>query len=122
MTIKITLTAPLLTGLYGLCGEAEVVFYENDFNAPIGKSYPEWTSTGYPNTTNRADTIAVGSGPQTVGVTESANGRERFLGEFGGPLILKERPYDPDHFVTVDETGAAHITSSAAPQDGDGVV
>jgi hypothetical protein len=104
MILKITLTALLLTGLCGFSGESEVVFYENDFNAPMGTTYPEWTSTGYTNTANRAGTVAAGRGPQAVSVTESPNGRQRFLGEFGGPVILKERPYDPDHFVTVDET------------------
>src|SRR5258708_5698583 len=73
--------------------------YFNDFNAAPGTKYPEWTSTGYSNSANRA-----GSGPQAVATVESPNGKERFLGEFGGPTILTWRPFDPQHFVRVDET------------------
>jgi hypothetical protein len=39
-----------------------------------------------------------------VATVESPNGRQRFLGEFGGPVILAARPYDPQHFVRVDQT------------------
>jgi hypothetical protein len=34
----------------------------------------------------------------------SPNGKQRFLGEFGGPAIVSAPPYDPQHFVRVDET------------------
>lgn len=78
--------------------------YFNDFNAAPGTTYPEWTSTGYTNTANRAGTVAAGSGPPAVSTVQSPNGRQSFLGEFGGPLILTSRPYDPQHFVRVDET------------------
>jgi uncharacterized protein (TIGR03437 family) len=78
--------------------------YFNDFNAAPGTTYPEWTSSGYSNSANRAGTIATSSGPQTVATVTSPNGRQRFLGEFGGPVIVAAPPYDPQHFVTVDET------------------
>jgi hypothetical protein len=78
--------------------------YFNDFNAPPGTTYPEWTSSGHSNSANRAGTIAASSGPQTVAAVTSPNGRQRFLGEFGGPVIVAAPPYDPQHFVRVDET------------------
>jgi hypothetical protein len=78
--------------------------YFNDFNGAPGTTYPEWTSSGYTNTANRAGTIAAGSGPQAVASVESPNGKQRFLGEFGGPAILTGRPFDPQHFVRVDQT------------------
>jgi uncharacterized protein (TIGR03437 family) len=78
--------------------------YFNDFNSAPGTMYPEWTSSGYSNSANRAGTVAAGSGPQTVATVTSPNGRERFLGEFGGPVIVTAPPYDPQHFVRVDET------------------
>src|SRR5262249_22001793 len=35
---------------------------------------------------------------------DSPNKKQRFLGEFGGPAIVTAPPYDPQHFVRVDET------------------
>src|SRR5262249_50462473 len=78
--------------------------YFNDFNAAPGTAYSEWTSSGYTKSANRAGTVAAGSGPQTVATVASPNGRQRFLGEFGGPVIVAAPPYDQQHFVTVDET------------------
>jgi len=78
--------------------------YRNDFNTALGTTYPEWTSSGYTNSANRAGTIAVGSGPQPVATVTSSNGRQQFLGEFGGPVVVAAPPYDPQHFVRVDET------------------
>jgi hypothetical protein len=78
--------------------------YFNDFNAAPGTTYPEWTSSGYSNSANRAGTVAAGAGPQTVATVASPNGRQRFLGEFGGPVIVGAPPYDAQHFVTVEET------------------
>jgi hypothetical protein len=78
--------------------------YFNDFNAAPGTTYPEWTSTGYTNSANRAGTVAAGSGRQTVATVTSPNGRQRFLGEFGGPVLVAAPPYDSQHFVRVDET------------------
>jgi uncharacterized protein (TIGR03437 family) len=78
--------------------------YFNDFNAAPGTTYPEWTSSGYSNSANRAGTVAAGSGPQTVATVTSPNVRQSFLGEFGGPVLVAGPPYDPQHFVRVDET------------------
>jgi len=78
--------------------------YFNDFNGAPGTTYPEWTSAGYTNTANQAGTVAAGSGPQMVRSVVSPNGKQRFLGEFGGPAILTAPPYDPRHFVRVDQT------------------
>jgi uncharacterized protein (TIGR03437 family) len=76
--------------------------YFNDFNAAPGTTYPEWTSSGYSSSANRAGTVAASSGQQTVATVASPNGRQRFLGEFGGPVIVGAPPYDPQHFVTVE--------------------
>src|ERR1700730_3702262 len=78
--------------------------YFNDFNGPIGSSYPEWTSSGYSNTANAVGTISAGSGAQLPTNADSANRKERFLGEFGGPAVVTAPPYDPQHFVRVDQT------------------
>jgi hypothetical protein len=56
--------------------------YRNNFNDPPGTSYSEWTATR-------------GQTPQIV---ESANGTQRFLGEFGGEKLVYGRP-----FVRVDQ-------------------
>jgi hypothetical protein len=78
--------------------------YFNDFNGPVGTTYPEWTSAGYANAANQAGTVSAGSGRQAVAVVASPNGKQRFLGEFGGPAVLTDPPYDPAHFVRVDQT------------------
>ena len=78
--------------------------YFNDFNGPVGTIFPEWTSSGFIYSGNKAGTVAAGSGPQAVATIASANGKQRFLGEFGGPAIVTAPPYDPQHFVRVDET------------------
>ena len=78
--------------------------YFNDFNGPVGSSYPEWTSAGYTYTANAARTIPAGSGVQVPKNTDSANRKQRFLGEFGGPAIVMIPPHDPQHFVRVDQT------------------
>ena len=78
--------------------------YFNNFNGPVGSTYPEWTSAGYTNSANQIGTVAAGSGLQTVATVASANGKQRFLGEFGGPAIVTQPPYDPQHFVRVNET------------------
>jgi hypothetical protein len=78
--------------------------YFNDFNAPPGRTYPEWTSSGYINAANQAGTIAAGSGALTVATATSPNRRASFLGEFGGSAIVTAPPYDARHFVRVDQT------------------
>jgi hypothetical protein len=89
-------------GILTIAFAADVYF--NDFNGRLGTSYPEWTSSGYTYTANSAGTVAGGSGPQAVTNVDSANRKQRFLGEFGGPVIVPAPPYDPRHFVRVDET------------------
>jgi hypothetical protein len=79
-----------------------VVVYRNDFNGPIGETFPEWTSS--PVTFTKTMTGEKGSLPVGPIVTvESPNRRERFLGEFGGPPV--GRPGDPDwNHTRVDQT------------------
>jgi len=79
-----------------------VVVYRNDFNGPVGGTFPEWTSL--PITFHKTVTGEKGSLPHGAVVTvETPNRRERFLGEFGGPPIGK--PGDPDWNRTrVDHT------------------
>ena len=79
-----------------------VVVYRNDFNGPVGETFPEWTSS--PITFHKTVTGGTGSLPAgAVATVESPNGRARFLGEFGGPPI--GRPGDPDWNRTrVDQT------------------
>jgi hypothetical protein len=81
---------------------ALVVVYRNDFNGPVGSTFPEWTSA--PITFHKTVTGEKGSLPAGVVATvESPNRRERFLGEFGGPPI--GRPGEPDWNRTrVDQT------------------
>lgn len=81
---------------------APVVVYRNDFNGPIGETFPEWTSS--PVTFTKAATGGKGSVPGgAVATVESPNRRERFLGEFGGPPV--GRPGDADWNRTrVDQT------------------
>lgn len=83
-------------------GESGPVVYRNDFNGPIGETFPEWTSP--PVTFTKTATGEKGSLPSGAAATvESPNGRERFLGEFGGPPV--GRPGDPDWNRTrVDQT------------------
>src|SRR5437763_16050170 len=77
--------------------------YFNDFNGAVGATYQEWTSPGYTNSASKAGTVQSGSGPQSPATVAAPNG-QRFLGEFGGPAIVAARPYDPPHFVRVDQT------------------
>jgi hypothetical protein len=81
---------------------ALVVIYRNDFNGPIGSSFPEWTSS--PIAFHKTVTGEKGALPAgAVATVESPNRRERFLGEFGGPPV--GRPGDPDWNRTrVDQT------------------
>jgi hypothetical protein len=79
-----------------------VVVYSNDFNGPIGSTFPEWTSS--PITFDKTVTGQTGPLPAPVVATvESPNRSQRFLGEFGGPPI--GQPGDPDWNRTrVDQT------------------
>ncbi|HEX6463735.1 MAG TPA: hypothetical protein VFZ98_04755, partial [Vicinamibacterales bacterium] len=82
----------------------DTVVYFNDFDKPVGTTYPEWSAARYSWSANAAGTIAAGSGTETIRTVVSPNVAQRFLGELGGPVILKAPPYDRDHFVHVDES------------------
>ena len=81
---------------------ALVVVYRNDFNGPVGSTFPEWSTspiTFAKTITGEKDSLPAGA----VVTVESPNHRERFLGEFGGPPVGK--PGDPDWNRTrVDQT------------------
>lgn len=64
------------------------VIYAEDFDAPIGSSFPGWAALGYAYTGNGME----GRGVQPVTNVAAPNG-ERFLGEFGGPQIVGGRPF-----------------------------
>jgi hypothetical protein len=73
------------------------VIYFNDFNDPPGSRYPEWSSPGY-----SYDGAGVsGVGPQQVTNARSPNGRQTFLGEFGGPSVV---PQGGKPVIRVDES------------------
>src|SRR5215470_5014918 len=95
--------AALFAILICLPGCAATV-YHNDFEGPLSSSYGEWSGGAYTYTANKAGTISAGSGIQAITNVSSANGRQRFLGEFGGPAIVQAPPYDPQHFVRVDQS------------------
>ena len=99
-------TTVLIAAVMGVCqaGAGDAVVYWNDFNGPVGTRYPEWSAARYSWTANEAHTIAAGTGSETIVNVDSANGAQRFLGELGGPVILKAPPYDRAHFVRVDES------------------
>jgi hypothetical protein len=80
----------------------DVVVYANDFNGPVGSTFPEWTSS--PITYVKTVTKESGALPApAVATVESPNRQQRFLGEFGGPAI--GRPGEPDWNRTrVDQT------------------
>ncbi len=81
-----------------------VTVYQNNFQGPAGSTYPEWSGGEYSYTANNAGTVSSGGGRQAITNVESANGRERFLGEFGGPAVVTARPFDARHFVRMDQS------------------
>ena len=85
-------------------GSSDVVVYWNDFNGPPGTPHPKWSLARYSWTANRAGTVSAGTGSEAMTNVDSPNGAQRFLGELGGPVILKTPPYDRAHFVRVDES------------------
>jgi hypothetical protein len=66
---------------------ADITIYQNDFNAKVGATYPEWSSSRitYQHRGGNDPEHAL-AGPRVTS-TESPDGRHRFLGEFGGPLL-----------------------------------
>jgi hypothetical protein len=64
-----------------------VEVYSNDFNAPLGTEFPEWTSSLI-RYRSAADPPGAGDVESSeVTNCESPNAAQRFLGEFGGPKI-----------------------------------
>ena len=103
----------VVVGILLLCSElsaADSVFYFNAFDGPVGSTFPEWSSSGYTYTGNKVGTISPGGGPQPAATVGTPNHKQRFLGEFGGPAIVTAPPYDPNHFVRVDETVSLALT------------
>jgi hypothetical protein len=98
------LAAALAAGLAPTCALVDTVVYTNDFNGSAGTAYSEWSAARYSWTSNRAGTIDAGESREVITNVDSANGSQRFLGELGGPVILKNPPYDPAHFVRVKES------------------
>ena len=86
------------------CAGGGTVVYTNDFSGPAGTTYPEWSAPRYSWTRNEAGTIEAGAGTERVTNVDSPNGSQRFLGELGGPIVLRQPPYDRPHFVRVDES------------------
>src|SRR5207302_2422987 len=84
--MALALIAVFIAPVFG----AEVYF--NDFNAAPGTKYPEWTSTGYSNSANRAGTVAAGSGPQPVASVLSPTARNASLANSEGPPFSLGRP------------------------------
>lgn len=87
-----TTLAAVATGPFALSVAAQEIYSEN-FDAPVGTEYPQWTSS---EITFASSESPPGSGklpPQRVTNVDSANGKGRFLGEFGGPKVGS--PDDP---------------------------
>lgn len=73
--------------LIALLVALDPIVYSNHFDGPPGTVYPEWAST---NIAFEGPVILVGKGAlpaEKVTNVDSANGKVRFLGEFGGPRI-----------------------------------
>lgn len=64
-----------------------VDIYHENFNAPSGTKYPEWTSSTVIYESAAAPPGTGSLPPQVVTNCLSANGAQSFLGEFGGPKI-----------------------------------
>jgi hypothetical protein len=80
----------------------DVVVYSNDFNGPVGSTFPEWTSSPIAYTKTVTGQSGSLSAP-VVATVESPNHKHRFLGEFGGPPVGK--PGEPDwNHTRVEQT------------------
>jgi hypothetical protein len=124
MAVQLSLTASAVAALLlgisacrrtqeALPAPAElVVVYANDFNGPPGSTFPEWTSSAI--TFVKTVTGQTGSLPAgEVATVESPNGRQRFLGEFGGPPM--GRPGDPDWNRTRVDQAVRLLLQGLAP-------
>jgi hypothetical protein len=63
------------------------VVYSNDFNGPLGSRYREWTSSSIEYVSSGTPPGSGRLPPPSVTNVESPNHAQRFLGEFGGPVI-----------------------------------
>jgi hypothetical protein len=71
---------------------AETVVYSNDFNAPPGTRFPEWSSLPIRYFNTRTGPGGAELPPQAVTNVESRRGKQRFLGLFGGPPVAENTP------------------------------
>jgi hypothetical protein len=82
----------------GKGGETEIVVYTNDFERPLGSSFPEWSSSPIAFSNRFGLPVSGTRAPDVVTNVESPNGKRRFLGEFGGPRL------DPTARTRVQQT------------------
>ena len=77
----------ILLGVMLLMTASETVIYAKTFDGPLGSVYPEWSSSTI-RFAGRLLMPGKGALPaEKVTNVASANGKARFLGEFGGPRI-----------------------------------
>jgi hypothetical protein len=65
----------------------ETVVYANDFDAPLGASFPQWSSSRIAFSNRFGLPVSGTNDPRVVTNAESPNKKRRFLGEFGGPRL-----------------------------------
>jgi hypothetical protein len=82
----------LVIGLCCVQATAQEI-YSEDFDDPVGTSYPQWTSSDISFASTATPPSSGTLKPSAITNVESPNGARRFLGEFGGPKIGS--PNDP---------------------------
>ncbi len=99
----LTLTVFIAAPLSRVPAARAAPVYSNNFNGPVGTSYPEWSSSTIAYT-SKGNPPGSGMLPAPlVTNTVPPNNAQRFLGEFGGPQI--GLPGDPGYNHTrVDQT------------------
>jgi hypothetical protein len=78
--------------------ETETVVYANDFERPLGSSFPEWSSSQITFENRFGLPVSGTKPPQVVTNVDGPKGNRRFLGEFGGPRL------DPTARTRVQQT------------------
>jgi hypothetical protein len=86
----------------------ERVAYANNFDVPLGSSFPEWSSSRITFSNRFGLPLAGTRDPQVVTNVESPKGKRRFLGEFGGPRL------DPTARTRVKQTVRLALKKLAA--------
>jgi hypothetical protein len=66
---------------------AGTLVYTNDFERPLGSSFPEWSSSRITFSNRFGLPVSGSHDPQAITNVQSPNGKRRFLGEFGGPRL-----------------------------------